>query len=80
MSKDRAHDSKRVTGSGAEMLGPRQHVLVTPAEEDVQPYATASYEFDVHPEATSKDVGMHIARAIKGGMPKPAKVEWNPKK
>lgn len=57
--------------------GPAQHVKVIPSESDADATGTASYEFDVHPEAGTKSVGKHIARAIKSGLPKPQKVEFN---
>lgn len=57
--------------------GPAQRVKVTPSSADADATGTASYEFDVHPEAGTKSVGKHIARAIKSGLPKPEKVEFN---
>jgi hypothetical protein len=57
--------------------GPAQRVKVTPSAADADATGTEAYSFDVHPEAGSKSVGKHIARAIKGGLPKPEKVEFN---
>ena len=57
--------------------GPAQRVKVTPSAADADATGTEAYEFDVHPEAGSRSVGKHIARAIQSGFPKPEKVEFN---
>lgn len=59
--------------------GPAQHVKVTPSAADAEATGTEAYSFEVHPEAGSKSVGKHIARAIRSGLPKPDKVEFNKK-
>jgi len=53
--------------------GPAQRVKVTPSAADADATGTEAYSF----EAGSKSVGKHIARAIKSGLPKPEKVEFN---
>lgn len=58
-------------------FGPAQRVKVTPSAADADATGTSGYSFDVHPEAGTKSVGKHIAKAIKGGLPKPEKVEFN---
>ena len=57
--------------------GPAQRVKVTPSEKDANTHGVESYSFDAQIGTTKKDVGKHIAGAIKSGLPKPAKVEFN---
>ena len=52
--------------------GPARRVFVKGTEE-----TGGGFVFDVHPEAGTKSIGKHIARATKSLGIKPAKVSFN---
>jgi hypothetical protein len=57
--------------------GPSQLIKVTPTDKDADYHGVEAYEFGAPVGTTKKDIGKHIAGAIKVGFPKPDKVEFN---